>query len=585
MMKSRYFVHMFGAYLLIILVTVLVVSLVVGQQVRSVLEQKVEEELLTYARLIDSSTEKEIASGIKQLADTSGSRVTIIDPAGKVLADSVVDATTVESHLDRPEIQEARVKGNGRSVRVSRTTNVDTMYVAILSKTAEPGGYIRFARPLKEVGGSIRALNISLLTSILILSTVSVILAFFFAYRFSRPINQMEEFTEKLRDGKTTGSLYLQEGGEMQQLASNINYLVRELQIQINSAHEEKSKVLAAFASMSEGVLVLDIDNRVEAYNRAFRSMIGSRFGEIRGKTLLEAFRSTDLQDFYERFIATENPISKVIDIREPVPRVFEITISAIKGLPHNDRKTMLVFHDITRIKKLERMRADFIANVTHELKTPLTAILGFIETLKGGAIDDRQTAVKFLDVIDRQTARLNRLIDDLLVISNIEMGEMKFHFEGIAPGDPINTALSIIERKAREKGIAVKKDIPENLPSIRADRDRLVQVFLNILDNAVKFNNPGGEVAVSAAGRDGEVEVRISDTGMGIPQSEIPRLGERFYRVDKARSRELGGTGLGLSIVKHLMIAHEGRMEIESQMGRGTTVSLYFPHYEEVTV
>ncbi|MEN6465576.1 MAG: ATP-binding protein, partial [Syntrophaceae bacterium] len=533
----------------------------------------------------DNSSEKEIESGVKQLAGISGSRVTIIDPSGKVLADSVVDATTTENHLDRPEVQEARVKGSGRSVRVSRTTNVETMYVSILSRTAEPGGYIRLARPLKEVGGSIRALNISLLTSILILSVISVLLAFFFAYRFSKPINQMEEFTEKLRDGKTTGSLYLKEGGEMQQLASNINYLVRELQIQISAANEEKSKVLAAFASMSEGVLVLDIENRIEAFNRAFRNMIGSRYGEIRGKTLLEAFRSTDLQDFYERFIATENPISKVINIQEPVPRVFEITISTIKGLPHNDRKTMLVFHDVTRIKKLEKMRADFVANVTHELKTPLTAVLGFIETLQAGAIDDRETAGKFLDVIDRQTSRLNRLIDDLLVISNIELGEMKFYFEGVSLGDSVNTALSMVEHKAREKELQIKKDIPENLPLVRADRDRLVQIFLNILDNAVKFNNPGGEVAVSASERDGGVEVRISDTGIGIPLSEISRLGERFYRVDKARSRELGGTGLGLSIVKHLMIAHEGRMDIESQLGHGTAVSLYFPLFKEVTV
>lgn len=584
-MKNRYFVHMFGTYLLIIIVTVLVVSFVVGKQVRAVLEEKVEEELLTYARLIDNSSEKEIESGVKQLAGISGSRVTIIDPSGKVLADSVVDATTIENHLDRPEVQEARVKGSGRSVRVSRTTNVETMYVSILSRTAEPGGYIRLARPLKEVGGSIRALNISLLTSILILSVISVLLAFFFAYRFSKPINQMEEFTEKLRDGKTTGSLYLKEGGEMQQLASNINYLVRELQIQISAANEEKSKVLAAFASMSEGVLVLDIENRIEAFNRAFRNMIGSRYGEIRGKTLLEAFRSTDLQDFYERFIATENPISKVINIQEPVPRVFEITISTIKGLPHNDRKTMLVFHDVTRIKKLEKMRADFVANVTHELKTPLTAILGFIETLQAGAIDDRETAGKFLDVIDRQTSRLNRLIDDLLVISNIELGEMKFYFEGVSLGDSVNTALSMVEHKAREKELQIKKDMPENLPLVRADRDRLVQIFLNILDNAVKFNNPGGEVAVSASERDGGVEVRISDTGVGIPLSEISRLGERFYRVDKARSRELGGTGLGLSIVKHLMIAHEGRMDIESQLGHGTAVSLYFPLFKEVTV
>ncbi len=584
-MKSRLFLQVFGTYLLIIIVTVLVVSTVVGSQVRTVLEERIEEDLLTYARLIDTGSEKGITAGIKSLSEISGSRITIINSEGKVLIDSEVDAATTENHLNRPEVQEARVKGNGRSVRLSRTTNTETMYVAVTSRTAEPGGYIRLARPLKAVSSSISALNQSLITSILIVSLISVVLALVFAYRLSMPIRQMEEFTEKLRSGQPAGSLYIRAGGEIRQLADNINYLVEQLQNQINAANEEKSKVLAAFASMSEGVLVLDIENRIEAYNRAFRNMIGSRYGEVRGKTLLEAFRSTDLQDFYARFIATGNPLSKTINLKEPVPRVLDITISAIKGLPHNDRKTMLVFHDVTRIKKLEKMRADFVANVTHELKTPLTAILGFIETLQTGAIEDKETAKKFLDVIGRQALRLNRLIDDLLVISNIELGEMKFYFEGVSLGDSINSALSIIEQKAREKGIEIKKNIPEELPLVRADRDRLVQIFLNILDNAVKFNNPGGEVAVSASERDGEVEVRISDTGVGIPQSEISRLGERFYRVDKARSRELGGTGLGLSIVKHLIMAHGGRMEIESQLGHGTTIRLCFPMFMEITV
>lgn len=584
-MKNRLFLKIFGTYLLIIIITVLVVSLVVGRQVRTVLEERVEEDLLTFARLIDTSSEKEIEAGIKRLSEISGSRITIIDSSGKPLVDSEVDAATTENHLNRPEIQEARVKGIGRSVRLSRTTNIETMYVSILSRHAEPGGYIRLARPLKEVAGSIRALNISLITSILILSLISMVIAFVFAYRLAKPINQMEEFTEKLKEGKTAGGLFIKAGGEMQHLAANINYLVEMLQNQISAANEEKSKVLSAFASMSEGVLVLDIEDRIEAYNRAFRNMIGSRYGEIRGKTLIEAFRSTDLQDFYERFIATENPMSKEIKLKEPSPRVIDITISAIKGLPHNDRKTMLVFHDVTRLKKLEKMRVDFVANVTHELKTPLTAILGFIETLQEGAIEDKQTAQKFLDVIGRQASRLNRLIDDLLVISNIELGEMKFYFEGVSLGDSLNSALSLIEQKAREKGIELKKDIPDELPLVRADRDRLVQIFLNILDNAVKFTNPGGSVAVSASERDGDVEVRISDTGIGIPQSEISRLGERFYRVDKARSREMGGTGLGLSIVKHLLIAHGGRMEIESRLGNGTTVALCFPMYKDITV
>jgi two-component system phosphate regulon sensor histidine kinase PhoR len=239
----------------------------------------------------------------------------------------------------------------------------------------------------------------------------------------------------------------------------------------------------------------------------------------------------------------------------------------------------MLVFHDVTRLKKLEQVRVDFVANVTHEIKTPLTAILGYIETLEAGAIEDKETARKFLQTISRHAQRLNRLLEDLLTISNIELGEMKFQFEGVALGGVMEGVLSIMELKAREKKLSIEKKIPETLSLLRADRDRMTQIFLNVLDNAVKFTPEGGTVRIDAAETDrDEVVVRITDTGIGVPRDEIERLGERFYRVDKTRSRELGGTGLGLSIVKHFMLAHRGRMEIESQLGRGTTVSLYFP-------
>ena len=584
-MKSRLFLQIFGTYLFLILLTTLVVGLFVGQHMRGVLEDRIEEDLLTYARLIETGSSGGLKANLKTLAEISGSRITIIDAKGTVIADSEIVPAGTESHLNRPEIQEARVKGSGSSIRLSRTQNIDVMYAAIQSKTAIPGGYIRLSRPLNVIGESVRDLNQSLLVSILILGIVSILIAVIFAYRLAMPIKEMELFTEKLREGQAPGSLFIKGGGETQKLARNINYLVEELESRIRAANEEKGKVYAAFASMVEGVLVLDSRNHIETCNRAFSKMIGTRFGDIKNKTLMEAFRNIELQNAFDRFESTGEPLSREIHAGSTDPKILHVSISSIEGLPHEDRKTMLVFHDITMLKKLERMRADFVASVTHEIKTPLTAILGFIETLQEGAIEDRETARKFLEVIGRQAKRLNRLIDDLLVISNIELGEMKFYIEVLSIGEPLNTALSIIEIKAREKEIDISKDLPENLPLIRGDRDRLVQIFLNILDNAVKFNPRGGKIDIKAAERGGEVEVRISDSGPGIPQSEIPRIGERFYRIDKTRSRELGGTGLGLSIVKHLLIAHEGRMEIESQLGHGTTVILYFPMFKDITV
>jgi two-component system, OmpR family, phosphate regulon sensor histidine kinase PhoR len=238
----------------------------------------------------------------------------------------------------------------------------------------------------------------------------------------------------------------------------------------------------------------------------------------------------------------------------------------------------MIVFHDVTRLKKLERSRTDFVANVTHEIRTPLTAIIGYLETLQMGAIHNAPDAKRFVDIMLKQALRLNRLVEDLMTISKIELGEMKFLIEEVSLSDVIDGVTPLLEAKATAKNIRIENHIPEKISLVRADRDRLSQVFVNVLDNAVKFTPEGGSITIHSEEITGKMVVTISDTGMGIPKEEIQRLGERFYRVDKARSRDLGGTGLGLSIVKHLMLAHGGKMEIESQLGRGTKVSLWFP-------
>jgi two-component system phosphate regulon sensor histidine kinase PhoR len=257
------------------------------------------------------------------------------------------------------------------------------------------------------------------------------------------------------------------------------------------------------------------------------------------------------------------------------------VNISAVHGLPGSEEKTMMVFHDMTRLKRLEKMREELVANVTHEIKTPLTAIIGFIETLQDGALEEPLTAKTFLNTIAENARRLNRLVDDLLTLSNIELGEMTLRLEGVTVSDVVAHVLPVFESKAKEKNLKIDNIFPEDLSPIHADRDRLAQILMNILDNAVKYTPEGGHVAISAHEADKDyVVIQVMDTGIGIPKSEIPRLGERFYRVDKTRSRELGGTGLGLSIVKHLMKAHKGKIEIESKMGVGTTVSLYFPLY-----
>jgi two-component system phosphate regulon sensor histidine kinase PhoR len=579
-MKGKLFFKIFGTYLAIALLAIGIVGFLAGNQIRAKLEAQVENELMAYARIVDLYPMKDIEARVGEIARIAHARVTVIDRDGRIVAETDRDASMLGSHLERPEIQEARVRGRGTATRYSQTQREEMMYVALpIPKDQEIVGYIRLARPLVEVRKSIEEFTGILLRSFLILLISSAVVAFLFSRKLTSPIRDMEQLTEKLRKGEQPGSLMIRSSDEIGMLAQNINYMMEELQRRIAALQEEKAKVEAAFSSALDGVLILNRDGRIETRNQGMGSILGDRYGDIIGKTPLEAFRNLDLQRALDRYGRDHRPVSQEIELGEEERAVLDLSITPVKGYADAEEKTMLVFHDVTHLKKLERMRVDFVANVTHEIKTPLTAILGFVETLQEGAIEDRETAKKFLSTIARHAERLNRLVEDLLTISNAELGEMHFSFESVALSGIAQSVLEMIQRKAGEKKIEIISEIPENLPLIRADRDRLSQILINVLDNAVKFTPEGGSVRISAA-RAGEAEVvmRIADTGIGIPRDEVSRLGERFYRVDKTRSRELGGTGLGLSIVKHLVTAHKGRMEIESQLGRGTIVSLYIP-------
>jgi two-component system phosphate regulon sensor histidine kinase PhoR len=579
-MRGKLFYKIFGTYLVIAVLAIGIVGFLAGSQIRAKLEQQIENELMAHAGLVDLYPLKEIQSRVEEIARIARARVTVIDREGKVIAETDKGAATLGSHLERPEIQEARVRGKGSATRYSRTLKEEMIYVALpIQKGSEIVGYIRLARTLGEVKKTIEEFTAILLQSFLIILVSSAAVAFLFSRRLTTPIRDMEHFTERLRRGETPGTLMIRSSDEIGLLAENINYMVDELQKRIAALQEEKAKVEAAFSSALDGILILDHQGRIEIVNRGMWAMIGERYRDIVGKTPLEAFRNLGLQKALDKYRSGDMPVSQEIELGDGEPVMLDVSITPVRGVDAAEGKTMLVFHDVTRLKKLERMRVDFVANVTHEIKTPLTAILGFVETLQEGAIEDRETAKKFLSTIARHAERLNRLVEDLLTISNIELGEMRFCFESVALSGVAQSVLHMIQLKAREKKIELTSAIPEDFPLISADRDRLSQILINVLDNAVKFTPEGGTVTLSAAQAAGnEVVVKIADTGIGVPRDEISRLGERFYRVDKTRSRELGGTGLGLSIVKHLMTAHKGRMEVESLLGRGTTVSLYFP-------
>jgi two-component system, OmpR family, phosphate regulon sensor histidine kinase PhoR len=576
--KRSLFFKIFFSYLVVIAFSFIVLSTFIKNEIQQVMTGQIVEELQTYAGLIDLSKTQFGLEQVRHIAYLSGSRVTLADVRGRVFADSEKDIAGLDNHLNRPEIQEARVRGKGKSVRFSQTLGVNMLYVAVtLHDKDQITGYVRLARPLHNVQNVIDQVYQTVFLTILIISIFSLILAILVSYQLAKPIRAMEQFTRKLRQGDLQGSILLNTSDETKTLADNINYLVEELQSKIRLANEEKSKLMTALTSIDEGVLIVNIHESIEMVSPSLIHILKEPYGKIAGKTLMEAFRNADLQRLFLKFRQSQETATGEITLGGLHPVILQVSISEIHGYP-DEEKFMVVFHNVTRLKKLEQIRTDFIANVSHEIRTPLTAIIGYLETLQNGALESAEDARRFIDVMLRQAQRLHRLVEDLLTISKIELGEMEFHFEPILLSETVDHVISLLEAKAKEKKISMQNDLTRDLPPMKADRDRLCQILVNVLDNAVKFTGSGGRVTIDAEVQDNFVVLRIFDTGMGIPKEELQRLGERFYRVDKARSRELGGTGLGLSIVKHLMLVHGGKMEIDSRLGRGTSVSLFFP-------
>ena len=357
-----------------------------------------------------------------------------------------------------------------------------------------------------------------------------------------------------------------------------------ELNRRLKQSEEEKLKMEAILRNMSDGLMLADTKGKILLTNTAAKNFFGIE-SDIEGKTLMETLRKSELMELIENVVETGQTVSCEIEVTYP-KELCLMTTAAPFLVKEEVSGVVLAFHDITRLRQLEDVRKDFVANVSHEIKTPITAIKGFAETLLEGAIDDRENAPKFLEAIKNHSERLNSLVNDLLTLSRIELGDIKIQKEDVNLDDLVDTVFAILRDKARSERLYLKKEISPEILEIKADRDRLIQILLNLVDNGIKFTEDGG-VTVRVQGSKFKVqseeggdfiEITVEDTGIGIPKKHIHRLGERFYRVDRARSRELGGTGLGLAIVKHLVKAHGWEMDIESTQGQGTKVRLLCP-------
>ncbi len=510
---------------------------------------------------------------VKTLSPEAKCRITIMNGQGRVLADSeksLDEIPTMENHLNRPEVRTALTGSTGIDTRYSPTLKIDMLYVALpLKDKTETIGIVRLALPLESVQRTLFGIRKIVFIGLLFALALAFVLGSVVAGNTIRPISRMIQVSRRFSEGDFSRRIIRGSQDEIGELAQTLNTMAQDIEDKIGEIQTQNQKLAATFNSMIEGVVVVNKEGYIISINPTIEKIFGISKKDVEGKAFLEAIRNNDISEVISAVLRKGESASSELALFYPVRRIFEVNATPIFD---NDDVTgcLVVIHDITEIRRLETVRSDFIASVSHELKTPLTSIKGFIETLLEGALDDKENNRAFLKIIQEHAERLNNLVNDLLSLSYLESKEISLETEDVNLRQQVERTILGFKSQVRKKDLEVKNELPEGL-LVRADKDRIEQVFTNLIDNAIKFNKEKGLVKISHQEIDGKMKVIVEDSGIGIPEKDIPRIFERFYRVDKARSRELGGTGLGLSIVKHIIELHDGKVGVESTEGLGS--------------
>ena len=526
---------------------------------------------------------------MRLLGSESRTRITVIsaglpgEPLGKVLADSESVPSQMQNHSDRPEFMAAMQGRAGVAIRRSATLHEEMMYVAVPSiEDNRIDTVVRAAIPLTTVNQQLDSLYVRIGLSALLFAVLAAAVGLLVSARISRQMRDIRSGAERLAGGDFTRKVYVPRTEEFAAVAESLNQMAEVLGDQIGTLTRERNEREAVLSSMVEGVLAVDPEERIIAVNEAAARFIAVEPAAAEGKTIQEVLRNPDLQQVVARTLSGQEPVEADIVVRVGFEdRFLQANGTLLRGAGEDAAAVgaVVVLNDITRLKRLEAVRRDFVANVSHELKTPVTSIKGFAETLEDGALDDPATALRFVRIIAGQADRLNSIIGDLLVLSTLEQrgDEQGLSLEEADVCDVVQVAVDVCEHKAETAGVGIRVSSPRSVLA-PVNPPLLEQAVVNLIDNAIKYSPPGGLVEVALGQAFGENTISVSDQGPGIPREHLPRLFERFYRVDKARSRDLGGTGLGLSIVKHIAQAHGGRVSVESVVGGGSTFRIHLP-------
>ncbi len=524
--------------------------------------------------LRDKGSAEKIQVLLEQLGGDYPYRVTVISKEGAVLADSrhkAAELSTLQSYGERPEVASALKGRAALSTPQGFSILEGTLYSAEpVAANGQISGVVRLALPLETLHSRMAAIRDPLLTGFALAAMLVALAGFGLGKSLTAKLRRLALTARQVAGGDLRRKALIETEDELRTLGESLNHLASSLRQRILEAEGEKQKLTAILENIGEGILAVDAELKVVAANASLERILNLRRQEIIGRNLLEVLFDYKIHAMLLEAVRDRQASTRELQWAGPPVRTLNVSAAGIQD-PASVVAGVLVLTDMTQIRKLENLRRDFVANVSHELKTPLTSIHGFIETLLGGALNDRAQSEHFLRLMGEDTARLSRLIQDILELSKIESGQALLNQTPLNLQRESQKAVEKLRPALEQKKVTIENKISAEIPAVLADRDKLAQIFLNLLDNAIKFNRPGGTIILHAEKTGGFVRVSIEDSGPGISPADLPRVFERFYRSDRARARESGGTGLGLAIVKHLVEAHGGEVGCRSELGKGS--------------
>jgi two-component system phosphate regulon sensor histidine kinase PhoR len=576
---------LFATYLAVLLVAVGALGLYLNREISRSHLDSLERSLSSQAELIRHIVARDFSSpqgrlalddAARRLGRDTHLRITLIGRDGAVLGDSEHDIRTMDNHSSRPEVRQALSQGKGRSIRYSQTLGVDMLYLAVPVKSGSADvGVVRVAMPLHQVAAALGRIRSMVVTAALLALALALLLGVKMAGSIGRRIAAVSRAARALAGGDLEAQARLRGADEIAALATSFNEMARRLRLMVRELRQEKRRVETILERLGEAILVTDPTGRIALGNLAAEQLFGKQGEQLVGQSVVDATQNAALDAAFRQALATGGTTTAEVQVLFPRHRVLEATVTAIST--EEPLGAVAVLHDVTDLRRLESVRREFVANASHELQTPITAIKAMAETLLGGAKDDPAVAERFLHDLENQADRLGALVRDLLDLATIEGGGLHLESAEANVSDIARSVIAQLRSLAQQRQVAVGLDLPEDLTAL-ADWSALNRILANLLDNAIKYTEPGGRAGIRGARQHDRIVITVWDTGIGIPSTDLSRVFERFYRVDKARSRGLGGTGLGLSIVKHLVEALGGQIGVDSRLGKGSEFTVTLP-------